>query len=379
MSYYLLPKKQQYINNIFVSFNTTIVPIISSSILHYINIAENFINCIKNKNKENEISNIHNFDLYYKIVNPYDFIYNKVPDSNFSVSKFNSLCCEFYIFLEISKIFKIFDQFNDRNIKTLHCSENNTAIIECINMFRENYNDINYSCEINRPIQNIDIMTIDFLYFELNSIDYSLNINNYIFNFIKIMNYIHTYQNINGICIIKIDVLVIKPILDIIYMLTGMYEKIIIIKPNTSNIFKNERFIVCKNFISDSKTTENGYLIKNIINKIDNKSIDINNDTYICSLLNFDLPYYFLSKIEESNVIIGQLQLEQYEQLINLIKNKNKIDKIETLKKNNIQKCIQWCEKFKIPYNKFVCKLNIFLPIICNDNTDIIDNVLIED
>jgi len=193
------------------------------------------------------------------------------------------------------------------------------------------------------------------------------------------MNYIHTYQNINGICIIKIDVLVIKPILDIIYMLTGMYEKIIIIKPNTSNIFKNERFIVCKNFISDSKTTENGYLIKNIINKIDNKSIDINNDTYICSLLNFDLPYYFLSKIEESNVIIGQLQLEQYEQLINLIKNKNKIDKIETLKKNNIQKCIQWCEKFKIPYNKFVCKLNIFLPIICNDNTDIIDNVLIED
>jgi len=31
------------------------------------------------------------------------------------------------------------------------------------------------------------------------------------------------------------------------------------------------------------------------------------------------------------------------------------------LKKSNIQKCIQWCDKFKIPYNKFTDKVNIFL------------------
>ena len=68
--------------------------------------------------------------------------------------------------------------------------------------------------------------------------------------------------------------------------------------------------------------------------------------------------------MEESNIIIGHLQLEQYDQIINLVKNKNKDDKIETLKKNNIQKCIQWCDKHKIPYNKFVDKLNIFLPIV---------------
>ena len=43
------------------------------------------------------------------------------------------------------------------------------------------------------------------------------------------------------------------------------------------------------------------------------------------------------------------------------MKNKNKEEKIENLKKNNIQKCIQICEKFKIPYNKFAEKVNIFL------------------
>ena len=49
--------------------------------------------------------------------------------------------------------------------------------------------------------------------------------------------------------------------------------------------------------------------------------------------------------------------------LINLVKNKNKIEKIETIRKHNIQKCINWCDKYKLPCNKFADKINIFLPI----------------
>jgi hypothetical protein len=45
-----------------------------------------------------------------------------------------------------------------------------------------------------------------------------------------------------------------------------------------------------------------------------------------------------------------------------MIKNKNRDEKIETIKKNNIIKCVQWCEKYKIPYNKCIDKINIFLP-----------------
>jgi hypothetical protein len=145
-----------------------------------------------------------------------------------------------------------------------------------------------------------------------------------------------------------------------------MYEKIHIIKPNASNVFKNERFIICKNFISDySKTIENNNTLK-ILKSIMHECIY--SGKTISSLINCDLPYYFLNKIEESNIIIGHLQLEYYDQLINLLKNKNKEDRIETFKKTNIQKCIQWCEKHKIPYNKFVDKLNIFLPILVYDD-----------
>jgi hypothetical protein len=205
-------------------------------------------------------------------------------------------------------------------------------------------------------------MMIDFLYFELNNSDANININKYVLNFIIVICNILTYQNVNGTCIIKIDVLFHKPILDLLYILTGMYEKIYIIKPNTSNIFKNERYIICKNFVSDyAKTLENNNTLKVLKMIIDDS---IANGKQISSLIKHDLPYYFLNKVEESNIIIGHLQLEQYDQIINLVKNKNKDDKIETLKKNNIQKCIQWCDKHKIPYNKFVDKLNIFLPIV---------------
>jgi hypothetical protein len=151
-----------------------------------------------------------------------------------------------------------------------------------------------------------------------------------------------------------------------------MYDKIYIIKPNASNAFKNERFVICKSFISDySKTIENNNTLK-VLRSIINECLQHGKN--ITSLINGDLPYYFLNKVEESNIIVGHLQLEQYDQLINLCKNKNKDDRIESLKKTNIQKCIQWCEKHKIPYNKFVDKLNIFLPIVVyDDDGNIVD------
>jgi hypothetical protein len=51
------------------------------------------------------------------------------------------------------------------------------------------------------------------------------------------------------------------------------------------------------------------------------------------------------------------------------LKNKNKDEKIEFLKKTNIQKSISWCEKFRVPYFKFSEKPNIFLPL--QQNIDI--------
>jgi hypothetical protein len=84
---------------------------------------------------------------------------------------------------------------------------------------------------------------------------------------------------------------------------------------------------------------------------------------HIVSILDYDIPYYFTMKLDDMNIISGQQQLESLDLVINILKNKNKEDKIETLKKMNIQKSVLWCEKYKIPCNKFSEKTNIFLPI----------------
>ena len=113
------------------------------------------------------------------------------------------------------------------------------------------------------------------------------------------------------------------------------------------------------------------------------KSIIINNlstENNIHSIIDNEIPYYFSNKIEEINAVIGQQQLEAYDQIINIFKNKNKDDKIETLKRNHIQKCIQWCEKYKIPYNTITGKINIFLKnrdIKETDEAVIIENVVL--
>ncbi len=100
-------------------------------------------------------------------------------------------------------------------------------------------------------------------------------------------------------------------------------------------------------------------LEEQIIPKINNT--ELLRDKYIVSLINEDIPYHFLNKLEESNAIIGQQQLEAYDLMINIFKNKNRDEKMDILKRHNIQKCIQWCEKNQLPHNKFIDKVNIFL------------------
>ena len=97
--------------------------------------------------------------------------------------------------------------------------------------------------------------------------------------------------------------------------------------------------------------------------------LKINNNLNILSLIDNEIPCYFLNKLNDINITLGQQQLESLYQIINILKNKNKEEKIENIKKNNIQKSIHWCEKYQIPFNKFLDKNNIFLSTI-NSNSN---------
>ena len=74
---------------------------------------------------------------------------------------------------------------------------------------------------------------------------------------------------------------------------------------------------------------------------------------------NIDL--YYLNKLEEYNAIFGQQQIENISSTLNLMSFGTKNDKLEVYKKNNVYKCIQWCEKYNIPHNKSQPTQNIFM------------------
>ena len=132
-------------------------------------------------------------------------------------------------------------------------------------------------------------------------------------------------------------------IIQMLYVLNSLYEKVYIVKPNTSRYANSERYIVCKYF----KLTDSSHLFYPLLNNIS----QINNYDYITSIYDEKLNYYFLIKMEEINSVIGQQQIEYINSTIELIENKDP-EKLNKLMKTNIQKCVNWCIKYKIPHIK---------------------------
>jgi 23S rRNA U2552 (ribose-2'-O)-methylase RlmE/FtsJ len=356
MSYYILPKNNSIINvNPLDSRDEVLKPYISHSLYNYYNQTRKEIEKICST--ENDTSN-NCFNELIKVVNPYEYIFSKVPGSKFSVSKLKPKSNVFYDFLEVSTTVNIFESFKNQSaVKTLHFTPNYNDTIECFEMMRENFNDeIIYYDEITEDnMKQIENNKFNFLFVEVES----SNFKKYITNLIECLMLIFKNQESGGSFVIKLNHIFHKPVVDILYILSSLYEKVYILKPNTSNITSFDKYIVCKNFQkNESKTLYykcNYYRLIVFLKKLEDKNI--------VSILDFDIPNYFLMKMDDMNIIIGQQQLESLDMVINILKNKNREDKIETIKKSNIQKSVAWCEKYKIPCNRFSEKINIFLPI----------------
>jgi len=308
------------------------------------------------------------FDLLIKIVNPYEYIFSQVPSTKFSVSKLKQKTNLFYDLLEISTTLNIFDMYKLDILETLHITSNNNDTVQCLEMVRENYNDkiTCYDDGISkRIVKSIGDKQFHFLFLETRHNPLN-DLNNYIISFVEIVMVILRNQINRGCCLIKISGIFHKPIVDILYLLSSLYEKIYILKPNTSNITTFEKYIFCKNFIP--KKEENVNLKKNyfilllFLKQIKQSQQEVFfEDICVESIIDCDIPYNFIMKLNDMNISIGQQQLEALDLIINILKKKNKEEKIETIQKSNIQKSILWCEKYKIPCNKFSEKTNIFL------------------
>jgi hypothetical protein len=372
MNYYIIPKNKFNIKIELQLKKEILSPYISFSLIFYLNDIYNQLLKIDNKENNNIINYIN------EIVNPYEFIHTNVPGTEISVSKVKP---ESNIFFELMEIFNLFN-INDiigikYKINIAHLTRNNNSTVYLLNMLREFNDDIVFCEDFDfDKLSNIFILNkfhhnFDLFIFELNLNDY-IDINTYIKNILLIFSIIIKYQSNQGSTIIKLENIFYKPLVDVLFLFSALYDKIFIVKPTISNITKGERYIICKSFNSINFEESNilNQVEENIIKLLfNNNSFNIDNKN-IHSIINNDISYYFLNKLEESNSVIGQQQLEAYDQIINIFKNKNREDKLETIKRNNIQKCIQWCEKNQLPHNKFIEQINIFLNIKKKDSDD---------
>ena len=144
MSYFLLPKINNNVN-INPKHNETneiYIPYVSNSLFNYYN------EIFEQINNSFDFS-LNNLTDLVKIVNPYEYIFSKVPSSKFSVSKLKPKTNLFYEFLEICTTLNIFDSYKNNTINALHFTQNKNDTIECLELIRENYKDQNtYFVEI---------------------------------------------------------------------------------------------------------------------------------------------------------------------------------------------------------------------------------------
>ena len=359
MSYYILPRTN---NSIFIVPKTSTnqsIPCISITLYKYYNDNKEIIDTIC---MNDTIFSSYTFADIIRLTNPYEYIFSKVPGSKCSVSKLKSKSNILYDMTEIIVTLNMNDIFKKEPMNLIHIGRNSEDSQESIELLRLGHKDDysfifnEISTELHRTIHETKF---DYMFCEIEN-DICDNLNLYVLHLIKIVMLILKNQACDGNCIIKIDNNFHKPIIDIVYLLSSMYEKVFIIKPNTSNVMTFEKYIVCKRFITDERKQEH-----NRINyyKIYQFLQSFTRNKNIVSLIDEDIPSFFMNKLDDSNIIIGKQQLEAMDQVINILKNKNKHEKLEMIKKSNIQKSVAWCEKYKIPCNKFSEKTNIFLPL----------------
>lgn len=386
MTYYLLPSSQLTLfNQINIEFNDEIPKIYLSHSL------SNYLNSIKEKITNNEL----NWDNTKRYTNPYEYIHTLIPDKKKYISKYKPLSRSYFKMIEMTHLFKLLENYSNQPINTFHLAEGPGGFIEAILNIRNNPTDTYYGMTIidnkqddnipswkksqnflrNHPnivIENGATNTGDLLdirNFESNYVkykhsmdiitadggfDFSENFNLQEINIHRLLfaQICHAIimQNYNGSFILKIFDCFRIATVDILYILSSLYEKVYIVKPHTSRYGNSEKYIVCKKF-RYSKQYHSEILIK-IYHKLHQAMTDMGNNKtqFIHRFIKIDISSFFLNKIQEYNAIFGQQQLENIAFTLTLLKEFTE-DKKHSLVRNNIIKCIHWCEKYNVTFN----------------------------
>jgi 23S rRNA U2552 (ribose-2'-O)-methylase RlmE/FtsJ len=393
MTYYLLPRTSYLIHKYIDCIEKEELPrpLISNSLSKY-------LYTIKEKIDDKE----KDWDIFKKYTNPYEYIHTQLPFKKKCISKYKPMSRSYFKMIEIINIFDL--NFDSRPIKTFHLAEGPGGFIEALAGLRKCQHDKYVGMTIlddnNDPNipgwkkteaflrQNKNVFietgydktgnilsldnyifcrekygsTMDFITAD-GGFDFSLDFNNQEISIAKLLFaqivYAVSMQKKGGSFVLKIFDTFMHHSIDLLYILSSFYDKVYIVKPQTSRYANSEKYIVCKGFIS-IPFEHFGPFIQRAFEKM-LLSLNDSEDLYIHRFLNIPISLGFLTKIDEYNAIFGQQQIENIHFTITLIDNKHKQDKIDTLINTNIQKCILWCTKHNVLQNQLIVPSNIFL------------------
>jgi hypothetical protein len=204
--------------------------------------------------------------------------------------------------------------------------------------------------------------------------DFSLDFNKQEINIANLLFaqivYALVMQKKGGSFVLKIFDSFMQHTVDLLFILSSFYDKVYIIKPQTSRYANSEKYVVCKGFILPTCQ----YFFPFLHRAFEKMSMPSEKEVFISRFLSIPVSYFFTSRIEEYNAIFGQQQIENIHYTISLIDNKNKQEKIDNLIKVNIQKCVAWCMKYNVLHNIFSpTTTNIFLSTPSGANVRIME------
>ena len=343
------------------------------------------------------------WDIYKRYTNPYEYIHTCVPNKKRSVAKRKPLSRSYFKMIELVSFFRILDSLRPiligkQCLHSFHLAEGPGGFIEALAQLRNNRSDVYIGMTIlddvndanipawkksqsflrensNVVIENGADGTGDIL--QLHNLDhckekygrsmhiitgdggfdFSEDFNNQENHIVKLLFgqiiYALVMQRPGGCFILKVFDCFTQPTIDMLALLSSCYDSVYITKPHTSRYANSEKYVVCKGF-RDIPLEDMYPNLRAVFSTV------LSSETgTISRLLQTPLSLLFTMKLEEYNAIFGQQQIENIHYTLSLIDVHHKNDRLDCLMKKNVQKCIQWCEKYNIATNNLVA-LNIF-------------------
>lgn len=330
-----------------------------------------------------EIHNCPDWEFYKKFTNPFELINTSIYDEK-TVAKYAPISRAYFKMVEIIKHFNLFNN-SPSSINTFHLAEGPGGFIEATLNIRNNTNDKYYGMTLidktNHTVPswkkggtflkhnpNVHIELGDdktgnlYSYVNLHAIhtkykhsmyfitgdggfDFSTDYQNQEEMAWKLLYaqviYALSLQMDDGIFVLKCFDIFQENTIDIVYLLSSLYDSVMIYKPQTSRYANSERYIICKGYNALLYTEPVRIKLWNLFVHI------TKNDINVRRVLNIDIPYAFLSRLMEINAIYGQQQIET---IFDTILLRDKPAKIIKYYDRNIQKAVRWCKLFNIPH-----------------------------